>query len=84
MSEDNLLLHLASLLHANALTLNSRAFPPTWRSVNTPITQTAVAQLYIYFKKAAYTFANSTVQKTSKMSVIIDTIYHEAARQCWT
>lgn len=36
-------------------------------------------QLYIYFQKAAYTFANSTVQKTSKMSIIIDTIYHKAA-----
>lgn len=31
-------------------------------------------QLYIYFQKAAYTFANSTVQKTSKMSRIIDSL----------
>lgn len=38
-----------------------------------------IFQLYIYFQKAAYTFANSTVQKTSKMSVIIDTVYHKAA-----
>lgn len=84
MSEDNLKLHLASWLHANGLTLGHGAFPPTWRSVDSQITQTAVAQLYVYFQKAAYTFANSTVQKTSKMSVIIDTIYHEAARQYWT
>lgn len=38
-----------------------------------------IFQLYIYFRKAAYTFANPTVQKTSKMSVIIDTVYHKAA-----
>lgn len=38
-----------------------------------------IFQLYIYFQKAAYTFANSTVQKTSKMSIVIDTIYHKAA-----
>lgn len=38
-----------------------------------------IFQLYIYFQKAAYTFANSTVQKTSKMSIIIDTVYRKAA-----